>query len=618
MIKFLLILFMVFSQLVANDSLSAYKSLKSLESTLESQIGNELKLYTTSPSNVSVKVFTDQIQTTKVSGEKHSLPGIYEPSLAEYSKKDLSLKTELNHIEVTITLDAGVDPSIVSLARKIAYEKANLSDMRGDKVIVTKKALQIKKNNPEVSEAILDKIKTLDNQVSKVGSSVDKKISSISTDVNKKIANLDTKNQDRLRNSEERLQNKINSTKDETSLAMKKNSDAIGLLKENGLYLLLLMLVAFIIFSYLVFIYFSNLSKKNNEHVRVLETKLQQDIDGVKTHLDKAIQDIDTNEKSEIDQQLINDLSTLVIARKSAVKVYIKEALRTPNGEEKIALLAHVLGTKAISALLFKDSNILNEVLTVANKYQFKSEEIESLSNDLYKELLEKTKNQDSQDLDEFAFVKNMDIDQLLLLLEGEDIGIQAFILTQVEKVTSAKVLSRLDENLRVQLLVELSNIRPMDAQTYSALSNKLSLKIAKSPKVNHFVLNGESEMATQILYLQPKEQTTMLNKILTQDATLYNRIKEKYLFAEDIDKLDNSLIKTLLLSMNDLDVSLSLYQLNTQLQQKILSELSERKMVMIDENIKHFEEVNPTSEKMSLALYNFLSEANKLRKKSL
>lgn len=271
-----------------------------------------------------------------------------------------------------------------------------------------------------------------------------------------------------------------------------------------------------------------------------------------------------------------------------------------------------------ISSLLFKDSDILKEVLAVANNYQFKSEELESLSNDLYKELLAKTKNQESQDFDEFAFVKNMDLDQLLLLLEGEDTGIQAFILTQVEKVVSAKVLSRLDENLRVQLLVELSNIRPMDAQTYSAISKKLSLKIAKSPKVNHFVLNGESEMATQILYLQPKVQTDMLNKILTQDAALYNRIKERYLFAEDIDKLDSSLIKTLLFSMNDLDVSLSLYQLSTKLQQKILLEVSERKMVLVEENIKQFEEVKPSSEKMSLALYNFLNEANKLRKKSL
>lgn len=596
MVKLLLIVFVMFSQLVANDDLSAYKSLKSLENTLESQIRNELKLYTSSPFNVGVTVVLDEIQTTKASPEKQSLPGLYQQNSTENTEDDQLLKNELNHIEVLITLDTGVDPSIVSLAKKIAYEKANLSDRRGDKVTVVKKALQVKKKKLEVSNAILDKIQQLDEQ----------------------ITGVDAKNQERLKNSERDFQNKLDLAKNEISLAMKKNNDTITVIKENSLYLFLLILVAFIIFSYLVFIYFSNLSKKDHEHVKELETKLDRDIDAVKNDLHKTIEEIDTNKTAEVDQRLINDLATLVIARKNAVKAYIKTALHSPDGEEKVALLAQVLGTKSMSALLFKEENLLNDVMAIVNQHQFKPQERESLAQDLYKELLNKTNNQDNQEFDEFAFVKNMNINQLLLLLEGEDIGIQAFILTQIENVVSAEVLSRLDENLRLNLLIELSNMHPINAQTYSAISKKLSSKIANSPKVNHFVLDGESEMATQILYLKPKDQTAMLNKILTQDTALYNRIKEKYIFAEDVDKLEKSLVKTLLFTLNDLDLSLSLYQFGKELQQKLLAEVSERKMVIIDEKIKQFEEENPSTEKMSVALYNFLNEANKIKNKSI
>ena len=595
MVKSILIVFMLLTHIVGNDDLSAYRSLKSLENTLESQIRNEIRLYTTSPFNVSVSVILDEIQTTTESSKKKSLPGVYQPSDNQSKENDKLLKNELNHIEVVITLDTGVDPSIISLAKKIAYEKANLSDRRGDKVTVIKKALQLKKKKLEVSDDVLDKIQQLDEQ----------------------LADLGAMSEQEVQNIEEKFQNSLDLVRNESQLAIQKNSDVIEAVKENSFYWVLFVVVAFVIFAYLVFLYLSSVFKKQREHVNGLELKLQQDLDAVKSYMQETIDEMETKRAPDVDQRLITDLSTLVIARKGAVKTFIKSELRTTEGQEKVALLAQVLGTKSIAALLFKDETVMNEVLEVSGKFQFNSDRRESLTTDLYKDLLEKTNDQNNQDFDEFAFVKNMDIDQILLLLEGEDNGIQAFILTQIDKVMSAQVLNRLDDNLKLTLLVELSNMRPMDAQTYSALSKKLSLKISAFPKINHFVVDGEAEMASQILYLRPKDQTAMLNKILTQDANLYKRIKENYLFAEDVENMSDDILKVLLLTLDDTNVALVLYQFTQEVKGKLLTKVNERKMVILDEKVKAFEESTPSVEKMSVALYEFLTEANLLREKS-
>jgi len=594
-VKSILIVFMLLTHIVGNDDLSAYRSLKSLENTLESQIRNEIRLYTTSPFNVSVSVILDEIQTTTESSKKKSLPGVYQPSDNQSKENDKLLKNELNHIEVVITLDTGVDPSIISLAKKIAYEKANLSDRRGDKVTVIKKALQLKKKKLEVSDDVLDKIQQLDEQ----------------------LADLGAMSEQEVQNIEEKFQNSLDLVRNESQLAIQKNSDVIEAVKENSFYWVLFVVVAFVIFAYLVFLYLSSVFKKQREHVNGLELKLQQDLDAVKSYMQETIDEMETKRAPDVDQRLITDLSTLVIARKGAVKTFIKSELRTTEGQEKVALLAQVLGTKSIAALLFKDETVMNEVLEVSGKFQFNSDRRESLTTDLYKDLLEKTNDQNNQDFDEFAFVKNMDIDQILLLLEGEDNGIQAFILTQIDKVMSAQVLNRLDDNLKLTLLVELSNMRPMDAQTYSALSKKLSLKISAFPKINHFVVDGEAEMASQILYLRPKDQTAMLNKILTQDANLYKRIKENYLFAEDVENMSDDILKVLLLTLDDTNVALVLYQFTQEVKGKLLTKVNERKMVILDEKVKAFEESTPSVEKMSVALYEFLTEANLLREKS-
>ena len=589
MARLILLTLLLLSQLSSNDDLKSYKSVKSLEMTLENQIRNELALYTSSPFNVSVTVVLESIQTTKSVKKQKSLPGVYQQVPASSSSQDL--KSELDHIEVYVTLDTSVDPAIVSLAKKIAYEKANLSDRRGDRVIVKKKALQLKKKKLEVSDDILSKLQQLDEQIADLG------------DMNKR----------ERENIETNFQNRLDQTKNESLLAAQKNTDSTDSLKTNVMYWMLSIIGVFIIFSYLVFLYLSNVFKKQREYTNGLEVKLHQDIDGVKTHLQDSIDSLETGKSVDVDQRLINDLSTLVIARKQAVTTFIKSELNTKEGQEKIALLVHILGANTISALLYKNEKMLEEVLTLSSTFHFEPERQASMSDTLYKELLEKTNDQykNNKDFDEFAFVKNMGIDQILLLMEGEDIGVKAFILTQIDKAMSAQLLQQVEENTKLTLLVELSKMRPMNAQTYSALSKKLSLKIATFPKINHFVVDGEREMAVQILHLSPKDQSALLAKILTQDANLYKRIKENFTFAEDIDRLPDEDIKKLLLTLDDNDIALSLYQLPVETKDKLLSKVNERKMVMLDEKIKHYLENTPSQEKMSYAIYNFLNEIN-------
>jgi len=630
--KIAILLFVTLTLLISKD-IGELKNIKILESTIESSIKSELSLYTKKSFNINVKIYTVQKSVSKsqinnIASKTNDmvLPGIYIKNDDENSKlkEDSVVNQEVDHIVVTIILDNSIDSYTQEIARNIAIKKADISQRRGDKVIIKKMAIEKKNNINQLAKIVKNKLYNFNEDIQQLENKKEDLLSRIVL-LEAKITNIDSTFSEKTDNLNSTLaeiivntKNELDTFKEKQSYIMQKLSDEVETKNKQLYYWLIFISIALLVIVYLGFLYSSNRSKHMKNDIKSVEDDVKKNLVGLEDKLEQKLKNTgDDFSNNNIDQNMINDLATLVIARKDGIKQFIIENLHSNTGKEKVSLLVNHVGMKSIETMFLNNPSILNEVVNSTNGFTFKTEEINSKINLLYNELLNYTNNmyKNNKEINALSFLDKLSIEQLLLLLEGEDMGIKAFIISQTDKEKSAEIFERLPEETRLYLYMEIANIKPMNEKEYNILAQNLSKKIINLPQVNRFIVDGESEMVDRIRLIDPLSQKNMLNILMTQNVSLYQSITNKYIFFKDIITLDDELLKKLIFDTTDEILALSLLQIGEDEKNKFLALLNERKMVTIDDKIRFFKENPATKQQLSNAQYQLTLNAQNIYK---
>jgi len=630
--KIAILLFVTLTLLISKD-IGELKNIKILESTIESSIKSELSLYTKKSFNINVKIYTVQKSVSKsqinnIASKTNDmvLPGIYIKNDDENSKlkEDSVVNQEVDHIVVTIILDNSIDSYTQEIARNIAIKKADISQRRGDKVIIKKMAIEKKDNINQLAKIVKNKLYNFNEDIQQLENKKEDLLSRIVL-LEAKITNIDSTFSEKTDNLNSTLaeiivntKNELDTFKEKQSYIMQKLSDEVETKNKQLYYWLIFISIALLVIVYLGFLYSSNRSKHMKNDIKSVEDDVKKNLVGLEDKLEQKLKNTgDDFSNNNIDQNMINDLATLVIARKDGIKQFIIENLHSNTGKEKVSLLVNHVGMKSIETMFLNNPSILNEVVNSTNGFTFKTEEINSKINLLYNELLNYTNNmyKNNKEINALSFLDKLSIEQLLLLLEGEDMGIKAFIISQTDKEKSAEIFERLPEETRLYLYMEIANIKPMNEKEYNILAQNLSKKIINLPQVNRFIVDGESEMVDRIRLIDPLSQKNMLNILMTQNVSLYQSITNKYIFFKDIITLDDELLKKLIFDTTDEILALSLLQIGEDEKNKFLALLNERKMVTIDDKIRFFKENPATKQQLSNAQYQLTLNAQNIYK---
>jgi flagellar motor switch protein FliG len=199
-------------------------------------------------------------------------------------------------------------------------------------------------------------------------------------------------------------------------------------------------------------------------------------------------------------------------------------------------------------------------------------------TNDLYN-----SKNR----INPFEFLKNLPDEQILLMMEDEDIGTRALVLAQITTLQSARVMEKLDADDKVLISLEMSNMKSLGEAGYAKLGDHLAEKLVRMPSINNFVVDGTDEMVSRLLMMTPVEQEMLVKKLKTQDPSLYGKIRDNYLFFNDIDKLDSNTAKEVMLGVDDSILAIVIATSGNAIKEYLLSLMNERKRAMVEEKLK-------------------------------
>ena len=185
-----------------------------------------------------------------------------------------------------------------------------------------------------------------------------------------------------------------------------------------------------------------------------------------------------------------------------------------------------------------------------------------------------------------FDILKEVDPSELANLVQQEHPQTIALVLTQLDPMQAAVLLSDLPEERRSDVLHRYATMERVSRDMVTEVEKALQSRIDFTLRGGQF---GGVKGAAEILNLVG--QTTekkVLNSIAQRDPGLADQIKSLMFVFEDILLLDGRDIQTIVQQLEPKDLSLALKGASDEVKEKILSNMSDRASTMLLEEMDY------------------------------
>ena len=293
----------------------------------------------------------------------------------------------------------------------------------------------------------------------------------------------------------------------------------------------------------------------------------------------------------------------------------MKDKKEGMGGKMKAAILLVALGTKASAELLKEMTEEEVEVITkeIANLQNVESKMIEQVKSEFRsmvlaqqyisvgglgyaKEILEKAlgdkksldvirKVQRSMEIRGFNVLKKLDTEQLLNFMQKEHPQTIALVLTQLDPSQAAAIVASLPDDLRNDVIYRYSTIDRVSADMIKEVENVLESRVEFN--VSGDQIGGVNSAAEILNQMGQSIEKGILTSLSMRDPELASQIKNLMFVFEDLLFLDDRSIQRLLKDIDMKELSLALKAGSSEIKERILSNVSERAVTMIKEEME-------------------------------
>ena len=187
-----------------------------------------------------------------------------------------------------------------------------------------------------------------------------------------------------------------------------------------------------------------------------------------------------------------------------------------------------------------------------------------------------------------FEFLHRTPPEQIDAFLRNEAPQTKALVISSLHTTLAAEVLALLEEgeqadvSLRIARMSETSPavIREVETVMRQKLSNVLSEEYATS--------GGVKSLADILNHADRPTERNVLDTLADSDEELAEEIRALLFVFEDIVKLDDRAIQTVLKDVDDADLALALRGVAGEVREKVLDNMSERRAEMLVEEIEY------------------------------
>jgi len=293
-----------------------------------------------------------------------------------------------------------------------------------------------------------------------------------------------------------------------------------------------------------------------------------------------------------------------------------KTSRKPLKGIQKAAILMIAVGTEISSHVLqnLQEDEIENVTREVVNMRNVDSDRVSEVVSEFYQmiraqeyiaaggtnfaeELLKKSMGEDKavefmrrlerlMRVKGFNVLKDVDPNQLLSFIQKEHPQTIAFVLAQLNPAQASTILADLPPELQAEVVLRFSSMERVSPETISSVEAVLESRIDFSQTTSK--LGGVKSIAEILNLIGQSAERSILSKINERAPELATEIKNLMFVFEDIITLDDRSIQKVLKEVDNKELALALKHVAGDTKGKIFSNLSERAVNLIKEEMEY------------------------------
>lgn len=289
------------------------------------------------------------------------------------------------------------------------------------------------------------------------------------------------------------------------------------------------------------------------------------------------------------------------------------------KGFDKAAILLNYLGKDAVKILLnrMEDADI-RKLINVMNKYRVVPVHVTKKVLEEFYEMISETDdyifsdqisskdsivdavgedrargilgglNLASGNARSLESLEMVDAKSLANFLVNEHPQTVAVILAHLEPEKKGEVLKRLPDTLQAEVVLRMANLEHVDPELILEIDKVLKNQLANTASVEQSTLGGVQPVAEMLNVMDKNTETSIMSRLEEKDPLLAEEIRKLMFVFDDISKIDDRGIQSLLKEVPNDKLLLALKTANEDIKAKVFKNISARAADMLREDLNN------------------------------
>jgi flagellar motor switch protein FliG len=179
-----------------------------------------------------------------------------------------------------------------------------------------------------------------------------------------------------------------------------------------------------------------------------------------------------------------------------------------------------------------------------------------------------------------------VDAKSLATFLVSEHPQTVAVILAHLEPEKKGEVLKRLPEALQAEVVLRMANLEHVDPELIAEIDRVLKLQLANTATVEQAALGGVQPVAEMLNVMDKNTESAIMSRLEEKDPLLAEEIRKLMFVFDDIAKIDDRGIQSLLKEVPNDKLLLALKTSTEEIRAKIFKNLSGRAAEMLKDDL--------------------------------
>lgn len=187
-----------------------------------------------------------------------------------------------------------------------------------------------------------------------------------------------------------------------------------------------------------------------------------------------------------------------------------------------------------------------------------------------------------------FAFLNDIDYQQIMLLLRKEPVHVMSIVLAYLVPNKASQVLESLPPDLQQQTVKRIARMGQVSPEVLSSVEESLRERIRTQGKVVSEEIDGQTVLTDILKHMSMQDENRILDNLHSENSSLADEIRQRLFSIESVLEIPDIQLQELLQKYPDRDIATILKGKPEQLEEKILRNVSQRRREFIRSEREH------------------------------